>query len=70
MLRYGADKLSSAELLAVLIGTGTKNQNVLDCANKVLSFTGGVYGLSKMKLASLSVATAFASSVLPVPGGP
>ncbi len=53
MLRYGADKLSLAELLAVLIGTGTKDRNVLDCANQVLSFTGGFYGLNKMKLASL-----------------
>jgi len=53
MLRYGEKKLSVVELLAVLIGVGTRDLNVLDCAGGVLTSCGGVKGLRKMKLSSL-----------------
>ena len=36
---YGAEKLSNAELLAILIRNGTKNQSSLDLANEILSFS-------------------------------
>ena len=37
MLAKGAGAMSNAELLAILIGSGTKNENVLEIANKLLS---------------------------------
>jgi len=37
MIEKGGDNLSDAELLAIILKTGTKNQNVLELANLVLS---------------------------------
>jgi DNA repair protein RadC len=37
MISYGASLLSNAELLSILIRTGTKNNSSLDLANQVLS---------------------------------
>ncbi len=37
MISYGASFLSNAELLAILIGTGTKNRSSIELANQVLS---------------------------------
>lgn len=34
--RYGPEKLSDAELLAIMLWTGTKDLNVLELAKKVL----------------------------------
>jgi len=36
LARYGVDKLSSAELLAILLRTGTKKLNVIKLADKIL----------------------------------
>ncbi len=36
MIKYGPDKLSNAELLAILLRTGTKDLNVLNLSKKVL----------------------------------
>ena len=36
---YGAEKLSSAELLAIIIKCGTKDENSIDIANRVLLLT-------------------------------
>lgn len=36
---YGADKLSNAELLSIIIKTGTKENTSIDLANKILSLT-------------------------------
>ncbi len=36
LLKYGADKLSESELLAILIRTGTKNKSVLDLARGLI----------------------------------
>jgi len=40
--KYGPDKLSNAELLAVLLGNGTKGVNVLELAHKILRKFSGV----------------------------
>src|SRR3989339_980350 len=40
LMKYGADKLSSAELLAILLRTGKKGLNVLELAEKVLRKVG------------------------------
>lgn len=41
MLSKGPGAMSDAELLAILIGSGTRNGNVLEVANRLLSAAGG-----------------------------
>ena len=53
MFRYGVEKLSVIELLAVVLGTGTRNLNVIDCASEVLKQTGGLIGLREQQLSQL-----------------
>jgi len=36
MEKYGPNKLSDAELLAILLRTGTKDQNAVELARKIL----------------------------------
>lgn len=44
--KYGPEKLSNSELLAILLGTGSQGVNVVELANKILKkFSGG--GLAK-----------------------
>ncbi len=50
LIRFGTDRLSDAELLAILIGSGTKNITALDLAKKLL-----VEYESLSELASLTV---------------
>lgn len=40
MIALGASSLSDAELLAVILGTGTKNETAVDLARKILSESG------------------------------
>jgi len=39
--KYGPEKLSSSELLAILLGTGTKNVNVVELSKRILTKFGG-----------------------------
>lgn len=39
LIRYGPDKLLSSELLAIILGSGVKGQNVLELAKKILKNT-------------------------------
>ena len=49
MFSKGAEALSNAELLAILIGSGTKKDNVLVVANKLLAAGGGrLSGIASM----------------------
>jgi len=48
-VKYGAEALSDAELFAILLRTGTKNENVIEVANKLIS----EYGLDKLFECSL-----------------
>ena len=41
MLSKGADAMSNAELLAILIGSGTQKENVLEVANRLLAANEG-----------------------------
>lgn len=53
MLKYGPDKLSNSELLALLLRTGTKNLNVVELAESILrNFSGK--GLAEAPVAELS----------------
>ncbi len=45
----GSASLSDAELLAVLLGTGMRGQNVLDLSRQVLQRSGGLVGLFRME---------------------
>lgn len=50
--RYGPEKLSNSELLAILLGSGSKGINVVELANKILKkFSGG--GISKANVVEL-----------------
>ena len=55
MLKYGPDKLSNSELLALLLRTGTKNLNVVELAESILrSFSGkGLVDASVSELAKV-----------------
>ncbi|MGN0202718.1 MAG: DNA repair protein RadC [Candidatus Cryptobacteroides sp.] len=51
MASKGAGALSNAELLAIVIGSGTQKENVLEVANRLLARSGGRLGT----IASMSV---------------
>jgi len=40
LAKYGVDRLSNTELLAIILGTGVKGLNVVDLANKILKKFG------------------------------
>lgn len=48
LMAYGADALSDAELLAILLGSGTRDMNVLELANKILKDHDGLTGLRRI----------------------
>lgn len=48
--RVGAENLSDSELLAILLNTGSKNENVIDMSNRLIS----MYGLSSLSSCSLN----------------
>jgi len=41
MIRYGPEKLTNSELLAVLLGTGPKGTNVVELSKRILARFGG-----------------------------
>ena len=43
LLKYGADKLSDSELLAILLRTGTKGKSVIEIAEEILRSAGGTF---------------------------
>lgn len=47
MLYAGASALSDAELLAIILRMGTKNENVIRMAERILSEFGGFVGLAR-----------------------
>ena len=53
LARYGAEGLSSIELLAILLGSGTKERSVLELASDLLSHFGTVSTLAEATLAEL-----------------
>ena len=54
LLNFGAEALSDAELLAILMGSGTKERNVLELAHDILRNNGGMAGLRKIGKEELS----------------
>jgi DNA repair protein RadC len=51
---YGATTLSTTELLAILLRTGTKGENVLQLAARLLAEFDGLNGLARADMAQLS----------------
>jgi DNA repair protein RadC len=45
LLAEGPEALSSAELLGILLGIGTKEQTAVELAQQVISESGGLFGL-------------------------
>lgn len=43
LLKYGADKLSDIELLAILLRTGIKGKSAIDMAEEILRSAGGTF---------------------------
>lgn len=54
LLERGAASLGVNELLAVLLGTGTRATSALELANELLARAGGLDGLSQLSAAGLS----------------
>jgi len=54
LVRDGADALSSAELLAIILGSGTKSKHVLQLAEELLVAFGSLENLSQATLSELS----------------
>lgn len=54
LLRLGADALTDAELLALLIGSGVAGRNVVEVAGDVLRASGGAAGLLSTSTAGMT----------------
>ncbi|WP_059049647.1 RadC family protein [Paenibacillus senegalimassiliensis] len=50
MLQYGAGALSHAELLAILVRTGTRQESAIHIAQRMLTAAGGLRGLVDLSL--------------------
>ena len=53
LLRYGAETLSNGELLALILRTGSKSENILSLCNRLLCQCGGINGLLNSEFESL-----------------
>lgn len=53
LLMYGAKKLSNAELLAIIIKTGTKNETSVDIANRILLLSEKISDLANISVETL-----------------
>ena len=51
--KYGEKMLSNAELLAIIIKTGTKEENSIDIANRILLMSDSLKGLQNLSLTDL-----------------
>ncbi len=51
--KYGEKMLSDAELLAIIIKNGTKEENSIDIANRILLMSDSLKGLQTLSLAEL-----------------
>ena len=52
---YGANALSNAELLAIILRTGTTSENVLNLATRLLTRFGGLAGLARASFQELCI---------------
>lgn len=57
LLTYGSQALSNAELLAIILRTGTAGENVIHLAERILNICGGLAGISQATHRDLSQIT-------------
>jgi len=55
LIKYGIESLSNAELLAILLGSGTKDLNVVDLSKQILTNAKGLANLSSHNLSDLKI---------------
>lgn len=53
LYKLGAEVLSNREILAILLRTGTKGENVLELAERILIEAGGLIGLARLSVHEL-----------------
>ena len=53
LVQLGAEHCSNAELIAILLRTGTSSESVIALASRVLSKAGGIRGLTDTTLEEL-----------------
>lgn len=53
LLRYGPEVLSNGELLAIILRTGTKDEDVITLSNRILSLSNGLNGLLNFSVEDL-----------------
>ncbi|MBR1803384.1 MAG: hypothetical protein IJ775_00565, partial [Muribaculaceae bacterium] len=54
-MALGCDKLSTAELLAILVGSGSRGENVVDLCNRILTdHDGKLYLIARRGVRELS----------------
>ena len=53
LLAHGAGVLSEAELIAIVLGSGLKGENVLDLARRIVESQGGLPGLARADVKAL-----------------
>src|SRR3989338_4460022 len=54
-IKHGASALSDAELMAIILRTGTKNENVIDMSNRLITFSFFVPVLRIIAISSASL---------------
>jgi len=54
MMQYGAESLSQAELLAILLRTGTQRESAIGIAQRMLSQSGGLRQLADLSIKELT----------------
>ena len=70
LLKYGSNFLTDKELLAIILGTGNKDENVLELSKRILNDIGGIHGLLTCSVEDLmgikGIKTAKATQILSV----
>jgi len=54
LFRFGPEVLSNRDILAILLRTGVKGENVLDLAERLLAEAGGLTGLARLTVHDLA----------------
>lgn len=53
LILKGKSTLSDAELIAILIGSGSRNESAVDLSKRILSNVGGINSLAKLSISQL-----------------
>nr|WP_294785070.1 DNA repair protein RadC [uncultured Flavobacterium sp.] len=53
LMQKGKDVLSDAELLAIIIGSGSRNESAVALSQRILASVGGINSLAKLSIAQL-----------------